>query len=97
MDGVSGSLEERMAEVEARLGVVENLAALADADLVGVAAQGKVVRALAKDMGEIKATLRGHGRDIAELKAGQGAILGLLEELIRRDDDRRLGDDGVGE
>ncbi len=93
MSGMSENLEERVAELEDRLGVFEGLRAMTDADLSSVAAQAKatniVVKALAEDMRDVKKDLRETKRDVREIKAGQEAIVGLLNELIRRDDEQR--------
>jgi hypothetical protein len=35
--------------------------------------------------------------DVSELRGGQGAIVGMLEELIRRDDERRTDPGGVSD
>ena len=102
------TLEERVAALEDRLATAEHLRGLMDGDLGTVAAQTKatndVVRALALDMGGIKTKLREHTAEfgkvngkLGEIANGQDAIMGLLNELLRRDDDGRLDDDGVSE
>lgn len=45
-----------------------------------------IVRAVATDVGEIKQQLNEHGRVLAELQTGMGALTVMLKTLIDRDE-----------
>jgi septal ring factor EnvC (AmiA/AmiB activator) len=102
------SLEERVAALEERLGVVEEVGTSMDEDQRAMAAQVKatnlLVQALSITQSEhtraltkIQETVDKHTGELTEIREGQSAILVLLNELIRRDDDQRTGENGVGE
>jgi hypothetical protein len=99
--GMSESLEERVAKLEERMELLSQRTTLASdtaGDALHVAhLNAGLLSALRETQVEHGETLAEHTRTLGELKAGQAAIVGLLEELIRRDDDRRIEDEGVGE
>ncbi len=102
------SLEERVAKLEERIEMLGQRATLAHdtaGDALHVAhLNAGLLSALRETQVEHGNNLTKHSEEfrkvhveLAELKAGQGAIVGLLQELIRRDDERRMDTDGVGE
>lgn len=95
------TLEERVAALEDRLGLVETARTSMDEDQRGLTSQaratGHLVQALSITQSEHTEEFRKVHAKLDKLAAGQTAIVGLLEELIRRDDDQRLGEDGVSE
>lgn len=94
-------LAERLAAVENRLGVVESLRSMTDADVSAleakVSANGRLLKAMSEVQSDHTRTLRDHSGKLDKLAEGQQAIVDLLNMLIRQDDDRRTGADGVDE
>jgi hypothetical protein len=95
------SLEERVAALENRLAVVESLRSLTDADLsaleIKVSANERLLKAMASTQSDHTQALREIRVTLGEHSAHLETVVTLLNELIRRDDDRRTGIDGVSE
>jgi len=95
------SLEERMEKLEERVEQIGQRVTLAHdtaGDALHVAhLNAGLLSALRETQVEHGDKLTAHTDALAELREGQGAILALLNELIRRDDDRRGDADGASE
>lgn len=93
MSSMSENLEERVAKLEQRMELLSQRTTLASdtaGDALHVAhLNAGLLSALRETQVEHGGTLAEHTRQLGELKAGQAAIVGLLEELIRRDDEQR--------
>jgi len=95
------SVEERLAALETRLGLVETARTSMDEDQRGLLAQsqatGHLIQALSITQSEHTGEFRKVHAKLDKLAAGQETVIGLLNELIRRDDDGRIDEDGVSE
>lgn len=85
------TLEERVAELERRLGEEARLRASVDGDLANVTtsmrAMRHLVQAVSITQGEHTSTLLHHSELLLRLHSGVTQIIGMLDDLARRDDD----------
>ncbi len=95
------TLEERVTALEQQIRAQEQAQSSMDDDLHTISERTRaishLVQALSITQSEHTEEFRRIRTELAGLKAGQTTIVGLLEELIRRDDERRTDSNGVGD